>query len=118
MMSRRFVVRVVPGMMAVLGALPCLAADDKPAAADVVAPNANLVVDGVPPIPKSLAADVDRYTEFRGALFLDWHPTERQMLVATRFADTPPDWRARLGWLPAGSDLDLDTASARAGARP
>ena len=58
------------------------------AAADAVAPNANLVTEGIPPIPRSLADAVDRYTEFRAALFLDWHPTERQMLVATRFADT------------------------------
>ena len=35
-----------------------------------------------------------------------------------RFADTPPDWRARLGWLPAGSDFDFQTVPAPAGARP
>ena len=33
-----------------------------------------------------------------------------------RFADTPPDWRARLGWLPAESDFDFETVPA--GARP
>jgi sarcosine oxidase subunit beta len=35
-----------------------------------------------------------------------------------RFADTPPDWRARLGWLPARSDFDFQTIPAPAGARP
>jgi len=35
-----------------------------------------------------------------------------------RFADTPPDWRARLGWLPAGSDFDFQAIPAPAGARP
>jgi dipeptidyl aminopeptidase/acylaminoacyl peptidase len=55
---------------------------------DVVKPNENLVTDGVPPIPKSLADDVNRYTEFRAALLLGWHPTQREMLIATRFADT------------------------------
>ena len=48
-----------------------------PAAAQppqVIAPNENLVVDGVPPIPASLAAEVRRYTESRGAGLADWHP--------------------------------------------
>ena len=37
-------------------------------------------------------------------------------LRLSRFADTPPDWRARLGWLPAESDFDFETVPA--GARP
>ena len=51
-------------------------------------PNANLVTDGIPPLPQALVDDVNRYTEFRAAFMLDWHPTERQILIATRFADT------------------------------
>ena len=54
----------------------------------VIAPNENLVVDGVPPIPASLAAEVRRYTESRGAGLADWHPTRREILIATRFANT------------------------------
>jgi len=57
-------------------------------AADVVAPNENLVADNVPPIPASIAAGVGRYTEFRAAGFSSWHPTRREMLISTRFADT------------------------------
>jgi dipeptidyl aminopeptidase/acylaminoacyl peptidase len=53
-----------------------------------VAPNENLIVQGVPPIPASLAAEVASYTEFRTAGFLSWHPERREMLIATRFADT------------------------------
>lgn len=49
----------------------------------------NLVVDGIPPIPSTIVEGVGRYTEFRSAAFLDWHPTEVQMLIATRFADAP-----------------------------
>src|SRR3954471_6810749 len=64
-----------------------LAAETQPAA-DIVAPNPNLVTEGIPPIAKSVALDVNRYTEFRAALMLGWHPVERQMLIATRFADT------------------------------
>lgn len=55
---------------------------------DEVVPNENLVVEGVPKIPVSLAETVQRYSESRNASFSDWHPTRREMLVATRFADT------------------------------
>jgi dipeptidyl aminopeptidase/acylaminoacyl peptidase len=53
-----------------------------------IAPNENLVAEGIPKIPASLAASVGRYNEFRGAAFASWHPTRREMLIETRFADT------------------------------
>jgi dipeptidyl aminopeptidase/acylaminoacyl peptidase len=53
-----------------------------------VAPNENLVVEGVPPIPASLAEKADRYTNFRSATVASWHPTRREMLISTRFGDT------------------------------
>lgn len=55
-------------------------------AQDVVAPNANLLADGIPVIPKAIADKVSLYTEFRGHGFVDWHPTERSMLVRHREA--------------------------------
>jgi dipeptidyl aminopeptidase/acylaminoacyl peptidase len=60
----------------------------KPAQEAVVAPNENLVVEGVPPIPASLAEKADRYTNFRSATVASWHPTRREMLISTRFGDT------------------------------
>jgi len=42
----------------------------------------------VPPIPAALADSVERYTHFRSAGFDSWHPARREMLIATRFADT------------------------------
>jgi dipeptidyl aminopeptidase/acylaminoacyl peptidase len=54
----------------------------------VVAPNENLVVEGIPAIPASLAEKADRYTNFRAATVASWHPTRREMLISTRFADT------------------------------
>ncbi len=51
-------------------------------------PGDNLVVDGIPTIPVSLAEAVGRYTEFRSAQLLDWHPTKRALLIRTRFGDT------------------------------
>jgi dipeptidyl aminopeptidase/acylaminoacyl peptidase len=53
---------------------------------DVLAPNPNLVVQGIPPVPASLAAKVGKYTDFRGHSFADWHPTQREMLIAHRKA--------------------------------
>lgn len=48
----------------------------------------NLVIDGVPAIPAGLPALVRRYTEARAAIFTDWHPSQRAMLIATRFGNT------------------------------
>jgi dipeptidyl aminopeptidase/acylaminoacyl peptidase len=54
-----------------------------------IAPTENLVVDGIPPIPATVAAEVRRYTESRAAGLADWHPTRREMLISTRFGNTP-----------------------------
>jgi dipeptidyl aminopeptidase/acylaminoacyl peptidase len=54
-----------------------------------VAPPEAIVSDGVPKIPASLAETAGRYGSYRAASFTDWHPTRREMLIATRFADTP-----------------------------
>jgi len=53
-----------------------------------IAPNENLVVEGVPKIPASLADAVARYSESRFGVFTSWHPHRREMLIVTRFADT------------------------------
>ena len=89
-MSRRLSLFLV----LILSAFPLLAQDaatpaQQPARpAAIFAPNENLVTDGVPPVPVALAEDVARYSEFRSATFADWHPSLRQMLIHTRFADT------------------------------
>ena len=59
----------------------------KPTLAEGLRPNENLVVEGVPEIPLSLVSTVKRYTEFRAAGLQSWHPTRREMLITTRFAD-------------------------------
>ena len=56
------------------------------AQSDEIVPNENLVVEGIPKIPVSLAESVGRYSEFRTASFASWHPTKREMLIETRFA--------------------------------
>ena len=50
----------------------------------VVVPNANLLADGIPAIPQTIADRVAQYTEFRGHGFIGWHPVERSMLVRHR----------------------------------
>jgi len=55
----------------------------------VIDPTENLVVDGVPKIPASLAETAGRYGSYRFAVVSDWHPARREMLIRTRFADTP-----------------------------
>lgn len=47
-------------------------------------PNSQLMVQGIPPVPLELVRDVERYTEFRGHSFVDWHPRQREMLVSHR----------------------------------
>lgn len=56
--------------------------------AEEVVPGDNLVVEGIPKIPASLADEVRRYSEFRRARFLDWHPVRREMLINTRLGNT------------------------------
>jgi dipeptidyl aminopeptidase/acylaminoacyl peptidase len=57
-------------------------------AGDVVTPGDNLVIEGVPAIPDSLADRVDRYTEFRSATLRGWHPLRQHVLIGTRFGET------------------------------
>jgi dipeptidyl aminopeptidase/acylaminoacyl peptidase len=48
----------------------------------------NLVVEGIPPLTPELRRDAGRYLEFRSAAFNSWHPTRREMIISTRFADS------------------------------
>ena len=54
-----------------------------------IRPGENLVLENIPPIPAAIADKANQYGEFRGALILDWHPSHREMLISTRFADVP-----------------------------
>ena len=74
------------------------------AQSDEIVPNENLVAKGIPKIPASLAESVARYSEFRAAAFSSWHPTKREMLIQTRFADT---YQVHLVKLPGGARTQL-----------
>ncbi|HVF59899.1 MAG TPA: S9 family peptidase [Thermoanaerobaculia bacterium] len=47
-----------------------------------------IVVKNVPPIPKSTLDAMRPYQNSRSATLQDWHPTERRLLISTRFAET------------------------------
>jgi dipeptidyl aminopeptidase/acylaminoacyl peptidase len=69
-------------LLALAASIPALAQEP------TIAPAENLIVDGVPAIPTSLAETAGRYGSFRNANIADWNPLRREMLIATRFADT------------------------------
>ena len=54
----------------------------------VVAPNQNLILENIPPVPASIAEGADRYTQYRMAEMFGWHPQQRGILIGTRFGDT------------------------------
>ena len=69
-----------------LGTALLAACASTPSPTAVVLPNANLVAQGIPPVPQSLADAIGRYNDFRGHAFADWHPVQREMLVSHRKA--------------------------------
>lgn len=74
------------GGVFILAACLLLSASASPAV-PLSAPE-NLIVEGIPAIPQTVVESADRYTNFRSAAISDWHPIDREMLIATRFADT------------------------------
>jgi hypothetical protein len=74
----------------VLISVACVAAHAQgPAApAATIKPGDNLVIENIPAIPAAVAEQTARYGESRSAALLSWNPVRREMLIATRFADT------------------------------
>ena len=58
-----------------------------------VAPNANLVADGIPQIPRSVAERVHAYSEFWPQRALSWHPSKRELLISRRAGDASQVFR-------------------------
>lgn len=52
------------------------------------APPETVHSQSIPEIPNQLIDQVNRYTEFRTAAIDSWHPSKKEMLIRTRFADT------------------------------
>lgn len=77
----RVFIALLIAVFSVTAMLPVTAASFKP--------NDNLLVEGIPEVPLSLVESVNRYTEFRSATLTSWHPTQREMLIETRFGNVP-----------------------------
>ena len=64
----------------------------------------NLVVEGIPPFPDSLVEKVRPYLEVRTASFQSWNPARTEMLISTRFGNTP---QLHLVKMPGGARKQL-----------
>jgi hypothetical protein len=105
--------RPVLEYLMLLTACTFMPAQDGAAQTEVLHPGENLVTEGLPPIPVSLADDVRRYTEFRFASLADWHPISREILISTRFANTAQIHRVKQ---PGGARTQLTFFSEPVGA--
>jgi dipeptidyl aminopeptidase/acylaminoacyl peptidase len=64
----------------------------------------NLKPEGLPAIRQDVFDAINRYSEFRTAALLDWAPSKREILIATRFGDVPQIHRVAM---PGGSRQQL-----------
>lgn len=64
------------------GLLPILNAQEK-----IIVPGDNLVIEGIPALPASLAEEVKTYNESRSASLADWNPKTGEMIITTRFGN-------------------------------
>lgn len=83
---RRRLLSHTPWVLAICGSVAGV--HNLSAQAPLIAPTENLVVESIPAIPASMADQVRKYTEARGAGLLDWHPTKNEMLISTRFGNS------------------------------
>lgn len=73
------------GVLLAMGAAAAQPAAE-PEGDEVLVPSANLVLQGIPPIPMQLVERVSAYADFRGHGFVGWHPLRNEMLVMHRSA--------------------------------
>jgi dipeptidyl aminopeptidase/acylaminoacyl peptidase len=69
-----------------------------------IGPPESIVAEGVPKIAAAVAEPAGRYGAYRSAGLADWNPTKREMLIATRFGDTP---QLHLVSMPGGARRQL-----------
>lgn len=104
--GRRKAVRIICGVLFLF----LLAVGESALGQDVAKPEPGSITDGIPPIPPSLGADVARYTNIRSAEILAWHPTHREMLIATFMCTTAQVYQVKF---PGGARTQLTFASDR-----
>ncbi len=90
MPSSRVPFRLVLPTLAFAALVGCAGPEPAPSPApaapaeDVLVPNEHLRIAGIPPVPKSLAERVGKYTEFKPVGVVAWHPRKHELLVASR----------------------------------
>jgi dipeptidyl aminopeptidase/acylaminoacyl peptidase len=72
----------------------------------------NMVQEGVPPVPTTLADLLDKFTFFRAASLHSWHPVRLEMLMGTTFGQTTQIHRLEK---PLGTRTQLTFARERSG---
>ncbi|HKD45285.1 MAG TPA: hypothetical protein VKD24_06470, partial [Candidatus Angelobacter sp.] len=87
-MKRSLLKRSLVMLAFLLPVLPAPAQDNS-AAANVIHPGDNLVLENLPPIPAAIADKAAQYSEVRTAVIEDWDPVRKEILIVTRFADVP-----------------------------
>ena len=78
-----------------LATLTSLAAASMPALAQepILAPPAALVLENVPPVRASVAAELAKYSEFKPTAMAAWHPGKFEMILSRRHNNTPQLFR-------------------------
>ena len=55
---------------------------------EFIIPGDNLIIEGIPQVPVSLADELEKYTQSNSAIFSGWHPEKVEMIMSTRFGNT------------------------------
>ena len=79
---------VCAALASLLSAAPQAPGPQSAAAEKTVTPPPSVTTEGIPPIPQSIADGVAKYTQFRQAQMIAWHPTKRQILITTAMGST------------------------------
>src|SRR5215470_4660964 len=98
--GRRKHIHIICGLLL----LVLLAASESAFGQDGIKPEPGSIIEGIPSIPPSLVADVARYTNTRAAEILAWHPTRREMLIATFMCKTAQVYQVKF---PGGARTQL-----------
>ena len=103
-----------PALIMLLFSALTLSAQSNPSPQQaLVRPGDNLVIENIPAIPASVAEKANQYGEFRSAGLMDWNPTQREILISTRFADVP---QIHVVKMPGGARTQLTFFPDRTGA--
>ena len=84
-MNRKTLAFPLGSLLLLLAGAAASAAEPAPAALPVPE---SILAKGVPAIPASRVEELLPYENIRAAALVDWHPSERRLLIGTRFAES------------------------------